>query len=154
MLTLIARYGRYLALLVALTATLTSLYFSLVLAWPPCDLCWYQRICMYPLVPILAVSLWRKSNDTEYYVLPLSLLGAGLALYHYLIQKTTWLTPPICLSGVSCTTDYLNLFGFVTIPLLSFTAFLLISGLVIAAGWQSANDAEEETHTARTQSNR
>jgi len=142
MLTLIGRYGRHLALATALVATLTSLYFSLVLLWPPCDLCWYQRICMYPLVPILAVSVWRKSADTEAYVLPLALVGAGFALYHYLIQKTTLFAPPICLSGVSCTTDNLNLFGFITIPLLSFVAFVLISALVILAGWQSADEAE------------
>jgi len=132
----LVRYSRWLALITAVSATVGSLVFSLGLGWVPCDLCWYQRICMYPLVVILAVNLWRKTKDLEYYVLPLSLAGAGLALYQYLLQKTSWFGTPLCLSAVPCTTTYMDWWGVVTIPLLAFVAFMIISGAVIVAGME------------------
>lgn len=128
------RYGRWLALATALAGTLGSLVFSLGFGWEPCDLCWYQRICLYPLVVILGVSLWRKTTDVEYYVLPLSLVGAGFALYQYLLQKTNWFGTPICQSAVPCTVTYIDWWGVVTIPLLAFVAFMVISGAVIVDG--------------------
>ncbi len=137
--SILTRYSRWTAWVTALIGTIGSLYFSLGLGWVPCDLCWYQRICLYPLTVILVIGLWRKSIDLEYYVLPLSLTGAGLALYHYLLQKTTWFAAPVCLSGVSCTVTYLDWFGVITIPLLAFMAFLIISGAVILDGMKAVD---------------
>lgn len=134
MLTKFAGYSRWMALAVALTGTIGSLVFSLGLGWEPCDLCWYQRICLYPLVIILGVSLWRKTKDIEYYVLPLTLIGAAIALYQYLLQKTTWFGVPLCQSSVPCTVTYIDWGGVVTIPLLAFVAFMVISGLVVLEG--------------------
>lgn len=123
----IGLYSRYVALLAAWIATSGSLFFSEVLRWTPCLLCWYQRILMYPLSIIIAVALLRRDTRLHTYVLPFSLIGACVSLYHYLLQKTTWLPPPACSIGVPCTTDYINWFGFVTIPFLALTAFLIIS---------------------------
>lgn len=134
MLTRLVRYGRWLALATALAGTVGSLVFSLGFGWEPCDLCWYQRICLYPLVVILGVSLWRKTTDVEYYVLPLSLMGAGFALYQYLLQKSTWFGAPICQSAVPCTVTYIDWWGVVTIPLMAFVAFMVINGAVIVDG--------------------
>lgn len=118
----------YLAWLDTIVATLMSLYFSEIIHFTPCTLCWYQRILMYPLVAIIAVGIKRKDKCLPFYVLPLSSLGIVIAFYHFLLQEGVIkeaLTP--CSNGVSCTVKYFNYFGFINIPFLSFLAFLLIN---------------------------
>ena len=122
----------YLAWAVALTATLGSLYFQYVLRLTPCVLCWYQRIEMYPLVIVLAVAILRKERKIYQYVLPLSIIGMCIALYHYLLYiKIIPDTYAPCTTGVSCTTRLIEWFGFVNIPLLSLIAFTIITLLMI-----------------------
>jgi disulfide bond formation protein DsbB len=120
----LSRYG---ALLVAGVATGGSLFFSDIIGWLPCVLCWYQRILMYPLVLVLAVGILRRDYALHFYVLPLSLLGMGTALYHYLLVRTDLFPEPPCSVGIPCTVEYLNLFGFLNIPMLALIAFTLIS---------------------------
>lgn len=122
-----------LALLVAWIATCGSLFFSEALGWLPCVLCWYQRILMYPLSILLAVGLLRRDAQLHWYVLPFTSIGACVSLYHYLLVKTDWLPPPPCVAGIPCTVEYLNWLGFINIPFLALTAFLLISFLMVAA---------------------
>lgn len=124
--------SHYLALLAAWIATCGSLFFSEVLGWLPCVLCWYQRILMYPLALILAIGLLRRDGRLHLYVLPFSALGACISLYHYLLVKTDWLPPPPCVAGIPCTVEYLNWFGFINIPFLALTAFLIINFLMVA----------------------
>lgn len=112
----------------ALVATLISLYFSEVLAFPACNLCWYQRILMYPLVIIIPVGILKQDKLLPFYVLPLSILGMIIAFYQYLLQSgiiPQGLLP--CGLGISCVNTPFNWFGFITIPLLSFAAFLIIT---------------------------
>ena len=113
---------------VALVATLGSLYFSEVLKFIPCELCWYQRIFMYPQVFLLGMAFVRKQFIIARYTLMLSIIGGTISLYHYFIQKVPFFrnTAPSC-SIVPCTGDYLNWLGFITIPLLALIAFILIS---------------------------
>ncbi|WP_091704133.1 disulfide oxidoreductase [Anoxybacillus pushchinoensis] len=113
---------------VALIATLGSLYFSEVLKFIPCELCWYQRIFMYPQVFLLGMAFVRKQFIIARYTLMLSIIGGTISLYHYLIQKVPFFrnTAPSC-SIVPCTGDYLNWLGFITIPLLALIAFIFIS---------------------------
>lgn len=139
--------ARHIALLAAWVATCGSLFFSEVLGWVPCLLCWYQRILMYPLAVILAVGILRRDRGLAAYVLPLSLTGIGVSLYHYLLIKTDWFPPPACISGVPCTVDYLNWLGFVNIPFLALTAFVIISIMMFSYAWllpPAADDAEPE----------
>lgn len=122
----------YFAWAQALLATFGSLYASDVLGWVPCVLCWYQRIFMYPLVFILPVGILKKDKNLPYYVLPLSVVGAFIALYQYLLQIGIIpenATP--CTFGISCTTRYVDLFGFITLPLLSFLGFAFITASVL-----------------------
>lgn len=119
----------YLALVQALVATLGSLFFSEVMHWTPCVLCWYQRILMYPLVAILTVGILLKDKRVSRYVLPLSILGFVVAAYHNLVYYGV--IPEVCVQGVSCTTRFFAWFGFVTIPLLSLTAFAVITTLML-----------------------
>lgn len=118
----------YLAWFQALVATVGSLYFSEVLKYPPCVLCWYQRITVYPLVISLAVGIARKSKDIALYLLPLTLVGWVISLYHNLLyyQILPESAAP-CLAGVSCTTKFIEYFGFITIPFLSFLALSVIN---------------------------
>ena len=118
----------YFALAVALTALLGSLYFSEIRHYMPCNLCWYQRILMYPLVAVIAVGLLRQDINLPYYVLPLSLLGQVIATYHYLLEKTNiFAAPSSCQEGIPCTTPWINWGGFVTIPFLAMSGFFLIT---------------------------
>jgi len=119
----------YLAWLVAITATLGSLYFSEIEKFTPCVLCWYQRVLMYPLVLILLVGLIKKDRKVADYGLALAIPGWLLALYHNIsiwMAGGTGFKPLICSLGVSCQETYINWFGFITIPLLSFAAFTVI----------------------------
>jgi disulfide bond formation protein DsbB len=139
---LLTKYSRHIALLTALVATAGSLSMSLVLGWLPCDLCWYQRILMYPLVIIITIHLLRRDKGFESYVLPFSLLGAAVSSYHYLLQKTTWFSQPVCLSGIPCSADYLNWYGVITIPLLALIAFIVITVMALISGMEESATAD------------
>jgi disulfide bond formation protein DsbB len=95
-------------------------------------LCWYQRILMYPLVLILLSGIWRRDEQIHWYVLPFSILGVATSLYHHLLIRTDWFPPPPCTVGIPCTVDYLNWLGFITIPFLALTAFVVISCMMVA----------------------
>lgn len=122
----------YAAWLVSLVATVGSLYFSEVRHFVPCTLCWYQRILMYPQVVLLGVAAWSRDVGVVRYALPLTALGAVTASYHVLDQKVPGFGfAGVCASGVPCNVSYVNYFGFVTIPVMSLTAFLMISTLLV-----------------------
>ncbi len=128
---LITASCRHIALLAAMIATCGSLFFSEVLLWPPCQLCWYQRILMYPLTAILTVGILRRDRDLHWYALPLSLSGIGVSTYHYL-EVMKLIDPPPCSGAIPCSVDYLTAIltgplGFVKIPFLALVAFTIIS---------------------------
>lgn len=116
----------FLSWLVAMVATLGSLFFSEVMYFPPCVMCWYQRICMYPLAIMLIIALFKNDKEVFKYAFALSLIGLFFAIYHNLLYYG--LLPEAakpCNQGVSCTSDYINYFGFITIQFLSLVAFSL-----------------------------
>lgn len=128
--------GLYISWLLSLVATGGSLYFSDVVGYPPCTFCWYQRILMYPLVVLFGIAAVRKDHAQVIYTLPLTVLGIGMSSFHYLSQKTAWLQKVGHSCGmIPCDISYINWFGFVTIPLLSFTAFVLITIMQILILW-------------------
>lgn len=137
-------YGGIMALVVALTAMLGSLYFSEVAGFVPCTLCWYQRILMYPLTLITLVGVIKQDEYLPFYVWPLSVLGAGVSSYHTLIQSGVFSHPATCTVGVPCSLRYVNYLGFITIPLLALTAFVLITAVMILTHWAFANDPSAE----------
>lgn len=122
----------YIAWIQVIIAVMGSLFFSEILHFPPCVLCWYQRICMYPLVAILAVGIIKKDKHIALYTLPLTLVGLGISIFHNLLYYKLIpdeLAP--CTQGVSCTTKYIEYFGFITIPFLSMMSFVLINTCII-----------------------
>jgi len=118
-------------LLVSVSATI-SLFFSSVLEYEPCVLCWYQRICLFPQVLIFAAGLFPAFDKSVIkFALPLSIAGGLTAFYHTLLYAGIIpenLQP--CSKGVSCTEKYFELFGFVSIPMLSFLAFSTLTALL------------------------
>ncbi len=122
------KYILYIAWVQALAGTLISLYFSEIMHLPPCTLCWYQRVFYYPIVFILSVGILRKDfKHIFYYVFPLSIVGWSIAFFHVLLERG--IIPESagpCAAGISCTTRYIEWFGFLTIPLLSFIGFSII----------------------------
>src|SRR3990167_8809551 len=129
----VKKYAIYLAFLQAWAAVLGSLYFSEIRGLPPCFLCWVQRIFMYPLIFILTVAILRKDKNAPYYVLPLSISGALVGLYQYLLQMTplSKVGAATCSATAPCSAIQIMFFGFVTIPFLSMTAFIVISALML-----------------------
>ncbi len=124
-----SRLNLYISFIFSLSATFGSLYFSEILGYPPCVLCWYQRICMYPLVLIFGAAIWTEDSQFLKYTLPLSFLGLGIAIYHNLLYYGVIpdsITP--CTQGISCTSRQVEYLGFITIPLLSLMSFI---GLVV-----------------------
>jgi disulfide bond formation protein DsbB len=125
----------YLAWLVSIAATVGSLYFSEIRMFVPCTLCWWQRIFMYPLVIVLGIATFRQDGQVWRTALPLSVIGLATATYHYLLQKVPAIAPPAsCALGVPCNVQYINWFGFVTIPFLALVAFALITVAMVALG--------------------
>lgn len=124
--------ARLLALLVAATATLGSLYYSEIAGFLPCELCWYQRICMYPLVAILAIGVVRRDRAVTWYAAPFVVAGAPVALYHWLLERVPSLADSTsCSAFVPCTVPYFQELGYVTLAFMSMSAFLLIGALLV-----------------------
>lgn len=116
----------FIAWATAFIATSSSLYLSEIMKYEPCTLCWYQRIFMYPLVIILGIAITNKDYKISIYGLILSTIGIAISTYHYSIQKIPQLSNISTCGRIPCTDDYLNWFGFITIPFLCLIAFLII----------------------------
>ena len=118
--------------LIASGSALGSLFFSDVMGVAPCVLCWYQRIAIFPLVLILPMGLSHFAATAARFALPLTVAGLLKALFHTLLYAG--LIPKSiqpCAQGVSCTEEYIELFGFVSIPLLSLLALAAMTALLV-----------------------
>jgi len=120
-----------LAWVVALVATLGSLYYSEVVHLPPCKLCWYQRIAMYPLVVVLGIAALRSDHGIRRYVLPVVAIGAAISVYHYQLERFPSQTSLACSTDVPCTTVWVWQFHFISIPFMALSAFALIATLLL-----------------------
>lgn len=128
---LLNKYGLIILFIIPLAAAAGSLYFSEIAGWTPCRLCWYQRILMYPQAILLATALYKKSRVIIPYLIPLSLIGVAISAFQYYEQIRATFAPldpltPCSLDGTSCSVKYFFHFGYITIPMMSLTAFLLI----------------------------
>jgi disulfide bond formation protein DsbB len=125
-------YGLKMAFIAALFATTGSLFYSEVIGYTPCKLCWFQRVFMYPQVILLFLALWKKEKNVGLYCIGLSMVGGLISIYHYLIQ--TKVTPAYFCSvapgEVDCAQKVALQFGYITIPLMALTAFVMIILLV------------------------
>lgn len=133
--------GFILAFLASLAATCGSLFYSDVLGYEPCKFCWFQRIFMYPQVLLLGLAIWKKDYWMKAYSIILSIIGGLIALNHYVLQTTNTSIIPCSAVGysVSCSKIFVMNLGYITIPLMALTAFvLMILALIL---WKApAND--------------
>lgn len=140
MAALFQRFGLYFAWVAALFGSLMSLFFSEVLAFQPCNLCWYQRICLFPLAVQLGIATYRSDRSFIRYALPLCGIGALFAAYQTAEQLIPGFSPiDLCGAGPRCDEDPLMLFGIFSIAMLSLAGFVTIAVLLwLARPAQSA----------------
>jgi len=144
---IIGASGLWLAAVVALGATVGSLYFSEVANYLPCTLCWYQRIAMYPLAVITVIAAIRNDRRVIWYAVPIAAIGAVIAGYHYLIEWRPSLDGGVCsAAGPSCTDIWFREFGFVTLAFMALAGFIAIITFVSVAA--RAPQSAEETETS------
>jgi disulfide bond formation protein DsbB len=140
--TFCRRYCLYLSWVVSLVAVSGSLFLSEVIGYEPCKLCWFQRIFMYPLVFLLGIACYKNDRTIIPYILPLSVIGGSISLYHYMEQKLPGMAKILpCSAGVPCNEDYLNWLGFINIPFMALVAFILITCLL----WTGKKKPEDES---------
>lgn len=123
----------WLAFGVAALAMLGSLYFSEIAHFEPCRLCWFQRIAMYPLALILGIAAWRRDEAIGWYVIPIATVGAFISVYHYTVEWVPWLDSGVCPATTPCSIIWFRELGFISLPYLALSAFLLIITLVSVA---------------------
>ncbi|HEX6419386.1 MAG TPA: disulfide bond formation protein B [Acidimicrobiales bacterium] len=119
-----------LAAAVAGVATLGSLYYSEVADFPPCRLCWFQRIGMYPLAVILAIAAARRDRQVRWYALPLAVAGGAVSIYHVAIERFPSLESGACDLTNPCSTIWVEQLGYLTIPTMALSGFALIALLL------------------------
>jgi hypothetical protein len=120
-----------LAWIVAIVTTLGSLYYSLHAGFIPCELCWYQRIAMYPLVVVLGVGWLRRDGKAWITALPFVVVGAPLSLYHWLVERVpSFAESSSCSVVAPCTAPYFEKLGFVTLAWMCLSSFLLIGTML------------------------
>jgi disulfide bond formation protein DsbB len=122
-----------LAWAVALVATAGSLFYSEYAHYVPCALCWYQRIAMYPLAVILAVAVLLRERSVWRYVLPLTIGGALISLYHYQLERFPSQHSVACTEAAPCTLVWVWKFHYISIPMMALSGFLFITTLVLVA---------------------
>ncbi len=138
------RNALWLALAVAVFTTLGSLYLSEIAHFVPCPLCWYQRICMYPLAVALLVGGLRRDREVWAYVLPPAVIGAAFAIYHTQLQAFPAQSHLFCVINDPCTVRYIWEFGFVSIPFMSLAAFSFIIAMMLLVRSDQPDELESE----------
>src|SRR3989344_5395711 len=130
---LVANNAVLFSLIVAVLATAGSLFYSEIAGYEPCKLCWFQRIFMYPQVVLLSLALWKRDSNISLYSLWLSGIGAVIAGYHYLLQIGVTSGVPCAAVGysASCSQRFVLQHGYITIPMMAFTAFLMIAVFMV-----------------------
>lgn len=122
--------GTTLAGTVAIVATVGSLWFSEGAGFPPCELCWYQRIAMYPLAVLLPLAAWRRDEGVRPYALALAGAGLLVSSWHNIIETNPDLSSTGCDPSNPCTIRWVEGLGFWTIPRMAFVAFALVIALL------------------------
>ena len=127
----LTEYNILFAWTIASLASIGSLFYSEISGFVPCTYCWYERIAMYPLVVVLGIGMMIKNRQTWLFGLPLSSIGLLITIYHYQLQIFPNQNSFSCSTEVSCTGTWIMEFGFITMPFMALSTFLLISVLLL-----------------------
>jgi len=140
-------YELWLAFVVSAIATGGSLFFSEVAHYVPCELCWFQRIFMYPLAIVTLLAAAFNDHRVARYLLPLPVIGAGVSVYHVLVENGVVTQTQACLVSApgGCAIKWINEFGYVTIPILALTGFALTFAFLLFAVGDSPEPNEADT---------
>jgi disulfide bond formation protein DsbB len=133
-------YELWAGFLIAALSVAGSLYFSLHAGFIPCELCWYQRIAMYPLAPLLLMMALTNDKRAARYLIPFPIVGLGFSIYHILVENGVVHQTSQCLVSApgGCATKWINEFGYITIPTLAATAFALLIVFLIMNAFEPA----------------
>jgi disulfide bond formation protein DsbB len=152
--TAVGTQGLLVAWIVALVTTAGSLYYSEHLGFIPCELCWYQRIAMYPLVVVLGVGWFRRDRSVWITALPFVVMGAPLSLYHWLVERVpAFAESSSCSLVAPCSAPYFEKLGFITLAWMCMSSFLLIGvllALVVSARGRTPAPCRNEMPMAPT----
>jgi len=139
------------AWIVSIVTTLGSLYYSEHAGFVPCELCWYQRILMYPLVIVLGVGWLRRDRKAWMTAVPFVVIGAPVSLYHWLVERVpSFAESSSCSIVAPCTAPYFEKLGFVTLAWMALSSFLLIGVLLVVAALAGRQTETEEIAESRT----
>lgn len=139
---LLGERALWLAWIVAFVAMLGSLIYSEVIHFTPCRLCWFQRIAMYPMAVILLVGAIRREFQVKYYGVPLALIGLGVSVYHYIIQRVPNLEGGACDPDNPCSAIFVDIFDFISIPFMAGAGFIVIA--VLLGFYVNKNSVEQK----------
>jgi disulfide bond formation protein DsbB len=133
------------AFVVVAVGTGGSLFFSQVAGFTPCELCWFQRICMYPLSIVTLLAALAGDERVARYLLPLPLVGAGISVYHLLVENGVVKEAAACKASApgGCSIKWIDEFGYMTIPTLALTGFVLAFAFLVLAAWGADEPAAE-----------
>jgi disulfide bond formation protein DsbB len=134
-----------LAFAVVAVATAGSLYYSEVAHFTPCRLCWYQRICVYPLVPLLGMAAWRRDRGIRRYAAVLAGAGAVIASYHIVLERFPKFESDVCDPANPCTLIWVQRLGYLTIPAMALSGFAAVLTLLAVAGHEPSTAFEGES---------
>ncbi len=139
-------YELWLAFVVSATATAGSLFFSQVAHFVPCELCWFQRICMYPLALLTLLAALANDYRVARYLLPLPVIGAGFSAYHLMVENGVIHESQGCRISApgGCSIKWIDEFGYVTIPTLALTGFALVFAFLLLAAFEARLPSETE----------
>jgi disulfide bond formation protein DsbB len=134
---------------IATVATLGSLWMSEVAGYVPCELCWFQRIAMYPLTVVLWVATWRRDAVAWLTVLPITGVGAAISVWHIAIERNPGMSGP-CDPAAPCAVLWVQELGFLTLPTMALTGFVAIAALTLAARPRPTKDTGDDRQVAAT----
>ena len=139
--------GLWLICMITTGAMVGSLYFSENVGYAPCKLCWYQRIAMYSLAIILVIAAVRKDRAIVPYATVLAAVGAGIAGYHWLLERWPSLDTGTCSADTPCSVPYFEVFGFVSLAFMAFSAFVTVLVFLWVVSPSSAATIETESES-------
>lgn len=132
---LVSRYAMIIGMYFTAAVVASSLFYSEVLGFTPCGLCWLQRVFLYPQAVLFAVAVWRRERVIAVYSIVLSSIGAVIALYHQYLQMGggALLPCPAVQLAVDCSQRTFFEFGYITFPLIGFTSCVFLIVLMVYA---------------------
>lgn len=126
----VGKHAVLMGFVVALSLVSGSLFYSEIVGFAPCVLCWWQRVFLYPQLFLFGIALWKKKSDVFSYSVPLVLVSTLISLYHQYVYMGGHSLLPCTALGGACSKIYVMAFGYITIPMMSLTAalfFLLLA---------------------------